>query len=97
MKNLSFAVRVLALALGVLVTQSCEEADTPHGHYHGDRYDDHPRYAPDHEYSEGRYRPPDHEYSEGRYGPPDADRRRGGYDEEDEDRQPSIVIPVPAY
>jgi hypothetical protein len=87
MKNLSLAVRVLALALGALVTQSCEEADTPHGHYHGNRYDDHPRYAPDHEYSEGRYRQPD------------ADRRRGGYDEEDEDegRQPSIVVPVPGY
>jgi hypothetical protein len=85
MKNLPLAVRVFALALGALVTQSCEEADTPHGHYHGSRYDDHPRYAPDQGYSEGRYRQPD------AYG------RRGGYDEEDEGRQPSIVVPVPGY
>jgi hypothetical protein len=91
MKRLSSAVGIVALALGALATQSCEETETPHAHYQGNRYDDHPRYAPDHGYSEGGYRRPD--------GYEDEDHlvhRRGG-DDQDEDRQPSIVIPVPGY
>jgi hypothetical protein len=84
MKNLSSAVGIFALALGALATQSCEYADNPYGHYGRHPYDDYPRYAQDHYYSEGGY------------GRPDAYGRQGSYDQ-DEYRQRSIVIPLPGY